>query len=843
MKKFVFLSIVLYSVAYNLHLRADQSTLFVAGKDNYTSLYLPDNVIQNRLSDNMNQEWVLNNTQSKITWIIPDDGGTPRDISRIVQTGPQEFNIRTSYEEGGKSPLNHAISRMDLICHNESQLTLPVTLHLDLSGDGKRTDYDRVAESGMALRDFVFVQTPGKSWQQVDGKTAGWIATVSFEAPPGDTKVGLSPWYNYSDYLNFVNTLPKYPYLKKDLIGKSEGGREQWELTITDPGVDPKEKQKIFWHTREHGYETFSSFAMESLVRFLLSDEAVEYRKQYIFILHPMTNVDGVAQGFEYRGGYDFPDPHGTNTARLLFGAMDRIQPDFAITWHNWIAPRDRNNIFYTDGENGKPTPRAWIRFSQLFPSLRFAGHRWKDEGDSLKYNWEGRSLSLYNVHQYAMKKYGTRVWGWEMSWWNYKVEDAYKAGSSFARAFLTTLGEIKTGTVPKSVSVPVFDIPRWKMHEFSATGRAHVDNPFRDGMLIGEFTSPSGNLRVIDGFYDGEDTWRLRFAPDEEGDWSYLLRGEGVEILQHGKFRCTKPDSHGFIRIHQQNPYSFAYDDGTPFFPMGETCYGLHDDSPITGDLRARYLKTRRSQHFNFVRMSVGHSFPHAIADPVYWAWGGSPVKPVLDSINPSFFHSLDQLLLQMKECGMNAEMILLNFYRLPFTDPTIWTPAIEHLWLRYLMARYGAFDNIFMWTISNEYETHPDGKYRLDIPGDIDWARMTARFIKEYDPHNHLVTVHPNISASTLGVTPRDSINPPWRIGEFFGNEKALDVLSQQTGQSGKGVLWDDKLKCWVGTIPCWSRAFRLTVSIKSQYLTQRMVMNTSGAMPPKGIRSDHS
>ncbi len=153
-----------------------------------------------------------------------------------------------------------------------------------------------------------------------------------------------------------------------------------------------EQKRTIFWHAREHAYETYSSFAMEGLVEFLLSDAAAEFRRRYIIVLHPMTNVDGVAQGFEYRGGYDFPDPRGTATGRLTFDTIDRLRPDFAVAWHNWVAPRDRNVVFYTDGENGKPTPRAWLRFTQLFPSLRGADHRWKDETTPLRYNWEGRT-------------------------------------------------------------------------------------------------------------------------------------------------------------------------------------------------------------------------------------------------------------------------------------------------------------------------------------------------------------------------------------------------------------------------------------------------------------------
>jgi hypothetical protein len=100
-----------------------------------------------------------------------------------------------------------------------------------------------------------------------------------------------------------------------------------------------------------------------------------------------------------------------------------------------------------------------------------------------------------------------------------------------------------------------------------------------------------------------------------------------------------------------------------------------------------------------------------------------------------------------------------------------------------------------------TNEYETHPDGKYRLDEPGDIEWAKITARFIKANDVHRHLVTVHPVISASRRGDSPKAPFDPPWRIGEFFGGDDAMDVLSQQTGNSGEGTVWSEEQQCWTG------------------------------------------
>ena len=137
--------------------------------------------------------------------------------------------------------------------------------------------------------------------------------------------------------------------------------------------------------------------------------------------------------------------------------------------------------------------------------------------------------------------------------------------------------------------------------------------------------------------------------------------------------------------------------------------------------------------------------------------------------------------------------------------------------------MARFAAFNHVFLWTLANEYETHPDGRYRLDRPGDVAWAKATARLVKQLDPYRHPVTVHPVISSSTRGASPRDPFDAPWRIGEFFGEGDEMDVLSQQTGQSGAGVTWDEKLQCWMGDAP------NLVASLRADRRFRKPVLNT--------------
>jgi hypothetical protein len=93
----------------------------------------------------------------------------------------------------------------------------------------------------------------------------------------------------------------------------------------------------------------------------------------------------------------------------------------------------------------------------------------------------------------------------------------------------------------------------------------------------------------------------------------------------------------------------------------------------------------------------------------------------------------------------------------------------------------------------------------------------------VRQLDPYHHPVTVHPVISSSTRGAAPRDPYDPPWRIGGFFGEGDDFDVLSQQTGQAGAGVVWDEQLQCWTGDDP------DLVASLRADRRYRKPVLNT--------------
>jgi hypothetical protein len=85
----------------------------------------------------------------------------PEEIPDHIEVDVSELEINYSkhLSDIKLPPGVKAISRVDLVCRNSASQSADVTLHLDLSGDGKRTDYDTKPESGMKLRDFEKKET------------------------------------------------------------------------------------------------------------------------------------------------------------------------------------------------------------------------------------------------------------------------------------------------------------------------------------------------------------------------------------------------------------------------------------------------------------------------------------------------------------------------------------------------------------------------------------------------------------------------------------------------------------------------------------------------------------
>ena len=121
----------------------------------------------------------------------------------------------------------------------------------------------------------------------------------------------------------------------------------------------------------------------------------------------------------------------------------------------------------------------------------------------------------------------------------------------------------------------------------------ADYANPFDPEQvdLWGEFTSPSGQVRKIWGFYNPSTwthLWMIRFAPTEKGTWKYVVKvrdKEGTAQDETHTFTATDSAHHGFIRIAPNQRY-LAHADGASFYGVGlwyNDSYELFNEGRIT--------------------------------------------------------------------------------------------------------------------------------------------------------------------------------------------------------------------------------------------------------------------
>ena len=112
--------------------------------------------------------------------------------------------------------------------------------------------------------------------------------------------------------------------------------------------------------------------------------------------------------------------------------------------------------------------------------------------------------------------------------------------------------------------------VEQWGMQEITLRSNTQHENPFSDVALSAEFRFGDKIVRT-DGFYDGDQKWKIRFMPQSQGLWRYQTCSNDPALNgQKGSFEVGPPGplNHGPVKV--ANTYHFSYEDGTPYFVMG---------------------------------------------------------------------------------------------------------------------------------------------------------------------------------------------------------------------------------------------------------------------------------
>ncbi len=277
-------------------------------------------------------------------------------------------------------------------------------------------------------------------------------------------------------------------------------------------------------------------------------------------------------------------------------------------------------------------------------------------------------------------------------------------------------------------------EVERWDYFEASFKG-PDEGNPFKEVDLKARFRHENKEM-IVSGFYDGNGTYKVRFMPAETGKWEYSTISE-IPALKNktGHFTCVAPSKNNHGPVEVFNTFRFRYADGTPYYQIGTTCYAwVHQ-----GDsLEKVTLETLKKSAFNKLRMCIfPKDYVYNENEPVYHPFPRDSLGyHDFSRFNPEFWHHLEKRLLQFRDLGIEADIILFHPYdRWGYAGMSDFQ---DNFYLKYAIARLSAFRNVW-WSMANEFDF-------MQTKTMDDWHRF-FQIVFEYDPYKHLRSIHNGI------------------------------------------------------------------------------------------------
>lgn len=210
-------------------------------------------------------------------------------------------------------------------------------------------------------------------------------------------------------------------------------------------------------------------------------------------------------------------------------------------------------------------------------------------------------------------------------------------------------------------------------------------------------------------------------------------------EFIRYGSCRLLKAIIH------------FAYEDGTPYYSIGTTCYvwELQSDQRI-----AETLQSLQNSAFNKIRFCIfPKHYDYNLGESRSYPYEGTPMDSNVltkdnffqytgktegnnwdfERFNPRHFQHIETCILKLRNMGIEADLIVMHPYdRWGFAQMTA---DQDDLYWNYVIARFAAYRNVW-WSLANEYDL-------FEHKTVADWERYAA-IICEKDPYRHLRSIH---------------------------------------------------------------------------------------------------
>jgi len=353
-----------------------------------------------------------------------------------------------------------------------------------------------------------------------------------------------------------------------------------------------------------------------------------------------------------------------------------------------------------------------------------------------------------------------------------------------------------------------------WRTFERTLPIAVEAANPFdpQQVSVDAEFVEPGGAVQRLPAFVhqpflrtvrpDGRETlaavgpreWRLRFTPTKPGVWRWRWIRTTPAGSESGPWQDLAvapnldPARHGFVRRSADDPRYLEFDDGTPFFAVGENLAWYDSRGSLAYE---DWIPKLAASGANYIRLwmpswAMGLVYPPATLED--WsarldrAWQLDRVIELAEQ------HGLYVMLSVQNHgpfelggfFGSGWDANLFNVANGgPLAHPSEFHGSAEareifRRYLRYVVARWGHSPNVFCFELWNEVDLteRPESMEPL-----VDWHREMAGLLRELDPNDRLISTSTSDELMTftawLGNFPIEDypleFEPVWELPEI--------------------------------------------------------------------------
>lgn len=297
-------------------------------------------------------------------------------------------------------------------------------------------------------------------------------------------------------------------------------------------------------------------------------------------------------------------------------------------------------------------------------------------------------------------------------------------------------------------------EVEQWRVVEIPLTSTTSYGDPFQNVDVTATFTGPGGQTITRPAFWDGGQSWKIRFAPTATGDWSMTtactdttntgLHGVTTSVHCGAYTGNHEIYQRGFPKISANGRY-FTYADGTPFFYLGDThwlfVHERFDTSNVPGvPSQFKYTVDKRiAQGFTVYQSEAIHN-PHGSGAH------DSPTEEPHADFRDGFTEAdlpglvnMDRKFAYIADQGLLHAHAGITWAQEPRQHPTVLNAAFMARLGKYWAARFGAYP--VLWTVAQEIDSSFYGEYdATTLPLWFEGAKGTA----DHDAYRHPIGAH---------------------------------------------------------------------------------------------------